>query len=76
MAGKESEKIEEDIHEIEKNIHFYRTELLADRPEEYIYEVRKLLNKAEENKRHLVFKLHEVEHKENVAEKNKAKKAA
>jgi hypothetical protein len=75
MAGKESGKISEDIHELEKDIHFYKSELFASgRPEEYIYEVHKLLAKAEEKKRHLTFELHETERKESVAEKNKAKK--
>lgn len=74
MAQKESEKILEDIHKIEKDIHFYKTELLAERPSEYIYEVHKLLNKAEEKKRHLMFSLHEAERKESVIEKNKVKK--
>ncbi|MEK7658783.1 MAG: hypothetical protein AAB352_02845 [Patescibacteria group bacterium] len=74
MAGRESEKILEDIHKLEKDIHFYKTELLLERPSEYVYEVRKLLAKAEEKKRHLTFKLHEAEHKESVVEKNKAKK--
>ena len=74
MAQKESDKISEDIHETEKDIHFYKSELLLDRPAEYVYEVRKLLAKAEEKKRHLTFELHETERKESVAEKNKAKK--
>jgi hypothetical protein len=71
MAKKESEKILEDIHKLEKDIHFYKTELLLERPAEYIYEVRKLLNKAEEKKRHMMAQLHGAEHKEIVAEKNK-----
>jgi hypothetical protein len=75
MAEKESGKISEDIHKIEKDIHFYKTELLSsERPAEYVYEVRKLLSKAEEKKRHLVFKLHEAERKESVAAKNIVKK--
>jgi len=69
MAMKESEKIKDDIHKIEKDIHFYKNELLAERPAEYIYEVHKLLTKAEEKKRHLGFKLHEAEHKESIMEK-------
>jgi hypothetical protein len=74
MAKKESENILKDIHKLEKDIHFYKTELLLERPSEYIFEVHKLLNKAEEKKRHLMFTLHEAEHKESVMEKNKAKK--
>ncbi len=74
MAGKESENILKDIHKLEKDIHFYKTELLSERPSEYVYEVRKLLAKTEEKKRHLTFKLHETEHKESVVEKNKVKK--
>lgn len=74
MGARESEKILENIHKLEKDIHFYKTELLLERPSEYVYEVHKLLTKAEEKKRHLTFKLHEAEHKESVAEKNKAKK--
>jgi hypothetical protein len=74
MAKNESENILEDIHKLDKDIHFYKTELLLERPAEYVYEVHKLLTKAEEKKRHLMFKLHEAEHKESVAEKNKAKK--
>jgi uncharacterized membrane protein YgaE (UPF0421/DUF939 family) len=74
MAKKESENISEDIRELEKDIHFYKTELMMTRPSEYVYEVRKLLNKAEEKKRHLTFKLHETERKEGIAEKNSIKK--
>ena len=74
MDKKESEKIEEDLNELEKDIHFYKTELYKDRPREYVYEVRKLLSKAEEKKKHLIFKLHEAEHREDIAEKNKLKK--
>ncbi|MDP3883114.1 MAG: hypothetical protein Q8Q48_03615 [Candidatus Staskawiczbacteria bacterium] len=70
MAKKESENISDDIHKLEKDIHFYKTELLMERPAEYVHEVRKLLTKAEEKKRHLTFKLHEAEHKENATEKN------
>lgn len=70
---KESENISEDIRVLEKDIHFYKTELLLDRPKEYVYEVRKLLVKVEEKKRHLIFKLHEVERKESLMEKNKTK---
>jgi len=74
MAKNESENILEDIHKLDKDIHFYKTELMLDRPSEYIYEVHKLLAKAEEKKRHLMYKLHESEHKESVMEKNKVKK--
>lgn len=74
MAGKESEKILKDIHKLEKDSHFYKTELLLERPKEYVFEVRKLLTKAEDKKRHLIFKLHEAEHRESVVEKNKVKK--
>ena len=74
MGKKESENILEDIHKIEKDIHFYKTELLLERPAEYVYEVRKLLTKAEEKKRHLMFIFHEAEHKEKVIEKKTIKK--
>ena len=72
--AKESEKISKDIHDLEKDINFYKSELLYDRPSEYIYEVRKLLAKAEEKKRHLTFGLKEAEHRESIAEKDKLKK--
>lgn len=71
---KESENILEDIRGIEKDIHFYKTELLSERPPEYVYEVRKLLVKAEEKKRHLMFKVHKAQRKESIVEKNKVKK--
>lgn len=74
MAEKESQKILEDIKKIEKDIHFYKTELLMERPAEYVYEVHKLVSKSEEKKRHLTFELHEAERRESVMEKNKAKK--
>jgi len=69
MADKESEKISEDIRKIEKDIRFYKTEIFMERPTEYVYEVHKLLTKAEEKKRHLAFKLQEAEHRESVMEK-------
>jgi hypothetical protein len=72
MAEKESEKIQEDIYKLEKDIHFYKMELGGlERPKDYVYEVHKLLTKAEEKKRHMTFKLHETEHRESIAEKNK-----
>jgi hypothetical protein len=71
MAKKESESISGDIHKLEKDIHFYKTELLLERPVKYVYEVRKLLTKAEEEKRHLTFKMHEAERKESIIEKTK-----
>ncbi|MCX6719542.1 MAG: hypothetical protein NTV36_00295 [Candidatus Staskawiczbacteria bacterium] len=74
MGEKESGKILEDIHKIEKDIHFYKTELLLERPADYVYEVRKLLTKAEDKKRHLTFELHDAEHKEKISEKTKIKK--
>lgn len=74
MEKKESDKIKEDIHKIEKDIHFYKTELLLERPAEYVYEVRKLLIKAEEKKRILGFRLGEAKQREDVAEKDKLKK--
>jgi hypothetical protein len=74
MEGKEFENILADIRKLEKDIRFYRTELLKERPAEYVYEVRKLLNKAEEKKRHLTFKLHEAERRESVAETKQRKK--
>lgn len=74
MAQKESEKILEDIKQLEKDIHFYRTEVLIERPAEYIFEVRKLLVKAEEKKRILGFRLSEAKHREDAMEKNKLKK--
>ena len=75
MAKKESEKVMEDVHKLEKDISFYKTELMRDRPQEYVYEVRKLLVKAEEKKRHLVYVAQELARKEALAEKaNKIKK--
>ena len=73
MAGKESENLLGDIHKIEKDIHFYKTELLLERPSEYIYEVRKLLVKAEDKKRHLMFEVKEAQHRESIAEKESKK---
>jgi hypothetical protein len=73
MAKKESENILEDIHKLEKDIHFYKTELLMQRPAEYVHEVRKLLNKAEEKRRHLIFKMNEAKRREESAEKNSKK---
>jgi len=72
--AKESEKISTDIHKIKKDINFYKTELLSERPVDYVYEVRKLLAKAEEKKRHLASILHEAERRESIAEKDKLKK--
>jgi hypothetical protein len=74
MVVKESEKILEDIHKLEKDIHFYKTELLLERPAEYIVEVRKLIVRAEEKKRILGFRLSEAKHREDAAEKSKVKK--
>lgn len=74
MPEKESKKILEDIHKIEKDIHFYRTELSLERPAEYVHEVHKLLAKAEEKKRHLTFELHDAERRDSAVEKSKVKK--
>ncbi len=70
MAKKESENIAADIHQLEKDISFYRTELFSTRPAEYVYEVRKLLAKAEERRRQLISKMHEAKRKEGIIEKN------
>jgi len=71
--AKESEKILEDMHTLDEDIHFYKTEVLLERPAEYIVEVRKLIAKAEEKKRVLGFRLSEAKHRESVVE-NKTKK--
>lgn len=74
MQKKESEKILEDLRKAEKDIHFYKTEInFVGRPKEYVVEVRKLLTKAEDRKRHLKFELQKAEHRESVIEKKKLK---
>ena len=70
MVKKESENIAADIHNLEKDISFYRTELSLTRPAEYVVEVRKLLAKAEERRRQLISKMHEAKRKEDIIEKN------
>ena len=71
MAKEESKKISKDINKIEEDIHSYKAEFPAQRPEERVYKVRKLLTRAKEEERRLTFKLHKVERKEGVMEKRK-----
>ena len=74
MEKKESEKILEDLKRAEKDIHFYKTEInFIGRPKEYVVEVRKLVVKAGDRKRHLKFELQKAEHRESVIEKKKLK---
>ncbi|MBI1866513.1 MAG: hypothetical protein HYS02_01970 [Candidatus Staskawiczbacteria bacterium] len=68
MAKKESENILDKVHKIEKDIHFYKTELLSQRPKEYVEALHKLISMAEANKRQLIGRAHQLEHKEELEE--------
>lgn len=60
----ESAKIADEINQVEKDIHFYKVVVTSETPPEFNREVRKLLEKAENEKRHLKFKLDEAKRRE------------